>query len=227
MGLLVIWTFKVYSILRIESLDTLLSLSPLLQELIESLQCLPGVGRKSAQRMALHLLERDRAGARMMANVLERSMNDIKKCQLCRVHTEQPRCNICADKTRDQALLCIVESPMDLMAIEQAGGYHGYYFVLHGRISPLDGMGPQQLGFSQLARRIGNAVKEVVVATSITVEGEATAHYLVEVLKEIKGHEIAVSRIAHGVPMGGDLDMISASTLAHALSERKPLAIMD
>lgn len=202
-------------------------LSPLLEDLIEHLQCLPGVGRKSAQRMALHLLERDREGGRHLGQALLNAMNQVRQCAQCRIHTEQHLCPLCVDQRRDMSLLCVVETPADVLAIEQTGNYRGQYYVLHGRISPLDGVGPRQLGFSGLMTLVGErAVQEVIVATSMTPEGEATAHYLVELLREWSAEAaqaVQVSRIAHGVPIGGDIDLVNGTTLSYALSERKVL----
>lgn len=202
-------------------------LSPLLEALIEHLQCLPGVGRKSAQRMALHLLERDREGGRQLGQALLNGMNHVRRCTQCRIHAEASPCPLCEDARRDTSLLCVVETPADVLAIEQTGYYRGQYYVLHGRISPLDGVGPQQLGFSGLMALVSDRqVKEVIVATSMTPEGEATAHYLVELLREWDaevGQGVQVSRIAHGVPIGGDIDLVNGTTLSYALSERKLL----
>lgn len=203
-------------------------LSPLLEDLIEHLQCLPGVGRKSAQRMALHLLERDREGGRQLGHALLNGMNQVQRCEQCRIHTEQSLCPLCLDQRRDMSLLCVVETPADVLAIEQTGNYRGQYYVLHGRISPLDGVGPQQLGFAGLMALVGGRqVNEVIVATSMTPEGEATAHYLVELLRDWDAEVaqgVQVSRIAHGVPIGGDIDLVNGTTLSYALSERKVLS---
>lgn len=206
-------------------------LSPLLEALIEHLQCLPGVGRKSAQRMALHLLERDREGGRHLGQALLNGMNQVRQCEQCRIHTEQQLCPMCVDKRRDMSLLCVVETPADVLAIEQTGNYRGQYYVLHGRISPLDGIGPQQLGFSGLMTLVtARGIQEVIVATSMTPEGEATAHYLVELLREWAveaAQKVQVSRIAHGVPIGGDIDLVNGTTLSYAISERKVLTASE
>ena len=191
---------------------------PLLAQLIESLRCLPGVGPKTAQRMALHLLERNREGGLKMAAVLVDALQRIGRCKLCRDLTELETCSICADPRRDQSQLCIVESPVDVLAIEQATAYRGRYFVLLGRLSPLDGIGPAELGLDQLAERLeNNAPEEMIVATNPTVEGEATSYYL---QKMAKTHNIRVTRIAHGVPLGGELEYTDHSTLAHAFGSR-------
>jgi len=194
------------------------SSEPLLEQLIESLRCLPGVGPKSAQRMALHLLERDRDGGKHMSTVLEEAMERIGRCRVCRNLTEQEVCQICANEQRDQTQLCIVESPSDVIAIEQATGYRGRYFVLMGRLSPLDGIGPAELGLEQLAEQLSShPPAEMIIATNPTVEGEATAYYLQRMAQK---HGVSVSRIAHGVPLGGELEFTDQSTIAHAFSSR-------
>ena len=193
-------------------------MSPLLDELVQALRCLPGVGAKSAQRMAFHLLERDRQGARRLAEKLVAAADRIGQCSRCRTFSEDPVCPLCHAPGRDDELLCVVESPADLYAVEQATGYRGRYFVLHGRLSPLDGRGPKELGLHQLADRLAEGqVRELIVATNPTVEGEATAHYLAEIARAAG---IAPTRIAHGVPVGGELEYIDRSTLAHAFSGR-------
>ena len=193
-------------------------MSPLLDELVQALRCLPGVGAKSAQRMAFHLLERDRAGARRLAEKLVLAADRIGQCSRCRTFSEEPVCALCRASGRDDELLCVVESPADLYAVEQATGYRGRYFVLHGRLSPLDGRGPKELGLHQLADRLAEGqVRELIVATNPTVEGEATAHYLAEIARAAG---ISPTRIAHGVPVGGELEYIDRSTLAHAFSGR-------
>ena len=189
---------------------------------MEALRCLPGVGPKSAQRMALHLLERDRSGGAELARSLEDALQRVGQCERCRNLSETPLCSICADPRRDPRLLCIVESPGDVLAIEQAGGYRGRYFVLLGRLSPLDGIGPEELGLSaleNLARE--EEIEEVILATNPNVEGEATAFYLTRMLEPLVGR---VTRIAHGVPLGGELEYVDGSTLAHALSGRLPIS---
>lgn len=191
---------------------------PLLTQLIESLRCLPGVGPKTAQRMALHLLERNREGGLRLSAVLADAMQGIGRCKTCRDLTELEVCTICANPGRDQGLLCIVESPVDVLAIEQATAYRGRYFVLLGRLSPLDGIGPAELGLDQLADLLeSNPPEELIIATNPTVEGEATSYYL---QKMAKTHNIEVTRIAHGVPLGGELEYTDQSTLAHAFGSR-------
>lgn len=195
---------------------------PLLEQLIDALRCLPGVGPKSAQRMAIHILERDRDGARHLATILKKSCDEIGHCDRCRNLTEGDRCSICRSAGRDQALLCVVESPSDVIAIERATGYRGLYFVLLGRLSPIDGIGPADLGLDSLKSRLKEGeVRELIVATNPTVEGEATAYYLSEMARE---QSVEVSRIAHGVPLGGELEFIDQSTLAMAFSSRQPLS---
>ena len=194
---------------------------PLLTQLIDSLRCLPGVGPKTAQRMALHLLERNREGGIRLSVVLEEAMQKIGRCKLCRDLTELETCAICANPGRDQSLLCVVESPVDVLAIEQATAYKGRYFVLLGRLSPLDGIGPAELGLDQLAERLErNPPEEMIVATNPTVEGEATSYYLQRMAKT---HDVRVTRIAHGVPLGGELEYTDQSTLAHAFGTRLQL----
>ncbi len=191
---------------------------PLLNQLIEALRCLPGVGPKSAQRMALHLLERNREGGLRLASVLVEAMQKIGRCKQCRDLTELEVCSICASPRRDQSLLCIVESPVDVLAIEQATAYKGRYFVLLGRLSPLDGIGPAELGLDQLAEQLEqNTLEEMIIATNPTVEGEATSYYLQSMAK---AQNIKVTCIAHGVPLGGELEYTDQSTLAHAFGRR-------
>jgi recombination protein RecR len=196
-----------------------MSSEPLLDQLIEALRCLPGVGPKSAQRMALHLLERDREGGLRLSTTLAAAVERIGRCRRCRNLTEQELCRICANEQRDSALLCIVESPSDVLAIEHATGYQGNYFVLMGRLSPLDGIGPAELGLEDLAQRLEqNPPREMIIATNPTVEGEATAFYLQRMAQKAG---VAVSRIAHGVPIGGELEFTDQSTIAHAFSSRQ------
>lgn len=194
---------------------------PNLLRLIDALRCLPGVGPKSAQRMAFHLLEKDRAGAAALADSLQAASSSIGRCQRCRMFAEAELCPVCASHSRDRALLCVVESPADVAAIEQSGSYRGCYFVLMGHLSPLDGIGPDELGFDQLETLLATQeVKEAILATNATVEGDATAH----VIAEIAGrHGVRSSRIAHGVPVGGELEYVDGGTLAHALAGRQVL----
>ncbi|MDT8408784.1 MAG: recombination mediator RecR [Wenzhouxiangellaceae bacterium] len=195
---------------------------PLLDELLKALQCLPGVGSRTAQRMALHLLERDRYGGARLAGVIERAMQEIQRCRRCRNFTSNEFCGICQSPQRSDSILCIVETPGDVLAIEQATPFNGRYFVLLGRLSPLDGIGPEDLGLDQLARRFASEpVEEVIVATNSTVEGEATAHYIATLASR---HGIRLSRLAQGVPLGGELEHTDQSTLAHAFASRLPVA---
>lgn len=193
----------------------------LLDTLIEDLRRLPGVGPKSAQRMAFQLLERDRDGGRRLANTLAEAMTRIGHCRRCRNYTEHELCSICSSASRDRQQICAVESPVDLAAIEQATGYRGDYFVLHGRLSPIDGRGPAELGLDLLQSRMAEGgISELIVATNSTVEGEATAHYLVELARKAG---VRASRIAHGVPLGGELEFVDRGTLALAFGTRQPL----
>lgn len=193
-----------------------------MEQLIEALRCLPGVGPKSAQRMALHLLERDREGGLHLAAMMERAMKEIGRCAQCRDLTEHELCAICSNPARDAAQLCVVESPVDVLAIEQATTFRGLYFVLLGRLSPLDGIGPAELGLDQLERRLTEQTPaEVIIATNPTVEGEATAYYLQRMAQSL---DIPVSVIAHGVPLGGELEFTDQSTLAHAFGSRRAVA---
>lgn len=195
-----------------------MKLSPSIEALIEGLRHLPGVGPKSAQRMTLHLLERDREGAQQIAEAIEAVLAKVKNCQQCRNFTELDVCEICSDSKRDSGLLCVVEAPVDVMAIEQSGSFKGHYYVLMGHLSPIDGIGPEQLGLDALCDRFATGtINEVILATNPTVEGEATAYYISERARDAA---VTVSRIAHGVPLGGELEYTDASTLAHALSGR-------
>jgi recombination protein RecR len=189
--------------------------------LIDALRALPGVGPKTAQRMAFHLLQDGRPGAHALATALTGALGSVKRCQRCRMLTEESLCSICASTLRDTALLCVVESPADVVAVEQSGSYRGLYFVLMGHLSPLDGIGPEQLGARELEAILAEGrVQELILATNPTVEGEATAHFLSE-LAVRRG--IRASRIAHGVPMGGELEYVDGGTLAHALAGRQLL----
>lgn len=192
-----------------------------LEALIEALRCLPGVGAKSAQRMAFHLLERDRAGAQRLAAKLAEAATRIGHCQRCRTFSEEAVCAVCRNSGRDATQLCVVETPVDQLAIEQATGYRGLYFVLLGRLSPLDGLGPGEIGMDLLAARLAEGeVRELIVATNPTVEGEATAHYIAQLARPAG---VRVSRLAHGVPLGGELEFVDRGTLAHAFGTRQPV----
>jgi len=192
--------------------------TPALARLIEALRCLPGVGPKSAQRMAFHLLERDRDGGRLLGHALADALAKVGNCARCRMLSEEELCMICASPRRNAAELCVVESPADVVAIEQSAGFRGRYFVLMGHLSPLDGIGPAELGLDDFEKLLdGGGVGEVILATNPTAEGEATAHYLGELALR---RGVKASRIAHGVPVGGELEYVDGGTLAHALAGR-------
>ena len=193
----------------------------LLEQLIDALRVLPGVGQKSAQRMAYHLLERQREGGKRLSAALAEAMEHIGNCERCRDFSEANICPTCASSARDAHLLCVVETPADRLAIEQATGFRGLYFVLQGRLSPLDGIGPRELGLDRLARRLEEGeVRELIVATNPTVEGEATAHYLAQLARARGVHP---SRLAHGVPLGGELEYVDRGTLSHAFGSRSEI----
>ena len=193
--------------------------SPLVNQLIEALRCLPGVGPKSAQRMAYYLLERDRSGAENLSAVLAKAAKEVGHCEQCRSLSEQKVCDICISSNRDRTLLCIVETPSDVQVIEQSTNFNGLFFVLMGHLSPLDGIGPEEIGLGLLAKRLDlGEIKEVVLATNFTVEGEATAHYISEM---VNSRNITASRIANGVPVGGELEYVNRSTLSHAFTGRQ------
>jgi recombination protein RecR len=192
-----------------------------LDELIAALRCLPGVGPKSAQRMAYHLLQRDRAGALVLANALEKATTNIKHCCKCNNFSEEEICALCSSPKRDNSLLCVVEMPADLLMMEQAQCYRGLYFVLMGRLSPLDGIGAKELHLDRLVRRVSEHPCEVILATNFTVEGDATAHYLATLLQS---REVKVSRIARGLPVGGELEQVDSGTLAQAVLERREVS---
>lgn len=197
-----------------------MSNSSLLDDLINSLQCLPGIGRKSAQRIAYHLLQRDRQGARNLSKALLQAMEHIGHCDRCRTFSEEKICQLCQSSKRDRTLLCVVESPADVYAVEETG-YRGLYFVLMGHLSPLDGIGPDELGLDKLEQLLAEEeTKEVILATNSTVEGEATAHFISEMVRK---HSLHVTRIAHGVPMGGELEYVDSSTLSHAIAGRREI----
>ena len=190
-----------------------------LLELVEALRALPGVGPKSAQRMAYHLLQRDRPAAARLAQGLERALHSIIRCERCNNFSETALCELCSSAQRDPALLCVVETPADLLMVEQTLAYRGLYYVLMGRLSPLDGIGPRDIGLDRLAQRVADGpVREVVIATNFTNEGEATAHYVSELLQ---AHGVKLSRIARGVPVGGELEFVDPGTLAQAFYDRR------
>ncbi len=197
------------------------SYSPRLTRLIDALRRLPGVGPKSAQRMAFHLLERDREGADFLRTALGEAVTGIQHCPTCRMFCEDGQCRYCSDSRSASGQVCVVESPADLVAIESATPYRGRYFVLMGRLSPIDGIGPAELGLEKLSGQLrGGAIQELIIATNPTVEGEATAYYLAEMAR---GAGVRVTRIAHGVPMGGELEYVDGGTLSHAFSGRTPV----
>jgi len=193
--------------------------SSLLNELIDALRCLPSVGTKTAQRMAFHLLEHDRASGMKLATILQAAMENVGHCDHCRTFSEDKLCRICNNSSRQQDSLCVVENPSDVLALEQATHYQGYYFVLMGKLSPLDGIGPEELGLKLLESRLSEGkVKELILATNPSVEGEVTAHYISELAEKYK---IKTTRIAHGIPIGGELDYVDSGTLSHAFSGRR------
>lgn len=193
--------------------------SPLVQQLLDAFTCLPGVGPKSAQRMAYYLLERHRQGGERLAAALTAAMAGVGQCLQCRNFAEQELCPVCADAKRDVEVVCVVASPADVLAFEQAGGYNGRYFVLMGHLSPIDGVGPEDIGLPKLQEQLDSGdINEVILATSSTVEGEVTAHYILEMCQ---ARNVDVSRLAQGVPVGGELEFVSGATLAQALSERR------
>ena len=196
--------------------------SPLTKELIDALQCLPGIGPKSAQRMAFHLLDQNNKNkGAVLATGLQAAITNVTHCETCRIYTEETHCDLCRNPKRDQTLLCVVESPADVIALEQTQTYRGRYFVLQGHLSPLDGIGPQDIGIPILFEKIQQEpIKELILATNPTMEGKATAHYIATHASQ---HNIQCSRIARGVPIGGELEYLDSSTLAHALYSREPL----
>ena len=199
--------------------------SPLLEQLAQALQCLPGVGSKSAQRMLLHLLDRDREAAIHLAKTLEEATRRIGNCELCRMLSEDPICRYCSSDRQDKSQICVVETPADLLAIEQSGSYNGRYFVLMGQLSPIDGIGPAELGLDLLEQRLRNeSISELVLATSVTVEGDATAHLVAALARR---YGVAASRIAYGVPVGGELEFVDSSTLSRALAGRRGIETSD
>jgi recombination protein RecR len=193
----------------------------LLNQLVEALRCLPGVGPKSAQRMAFHLLQRDREGGRRLAQVMAQAMERITRCERCHTLSERELCALCANPSRDATLLCVIEHPPEIVAIEQATDYRGLYFVLGGRLSPLDGIGPKELGLDKLEQRLmEGGVQELILAISPTVEGGATSQFIAEIAAR---HGVKATRIAHGVPLGGELEYVDSGTLAHAFAGRQGL----
>jgi recombination protein RecR len=198
--------------------------SPLIDQLIDAFRRLPGVGQKSAQRMALYFLERDRSGGKALAEALVAAMDGVGHCQRCRTLTEQELCRICQNPARDQNTLCVVETPADVFAVEQTASYKGLYYVLMGHLSPIDGIGPEEIGINELVDMVTcSTINEVILATNPTVEGEATAYYIAENLRspDLKERGLKISRIAHGVPVGGELEYIDGGTLVHSIAGRR------
>jgi recombination protein RecR len=192
----------------------------LIEQVIEAFRCLPGVGPKSAQRMLLHLLERDREGGRHLARILSEAIEKMGHCKSCRNLTEAGLCEICSDEKRGSTIICVVEAPSDVIAIEQSLIYRGQYFVLMGTLSPIDGRGPDEIGIDHLIRRCESGIQEIILAVSSTVEGEATAHYIAEALKPLN---VTISRLAQGIPLGGELEYVDGGTLSHAFEGRKSI----
>ena len=194
----------------------------LLTNLISSLKILPGVGEKTAQRMAFHLLEKNREGAKKLSSLIDKSISEIKNCEICRDLTEDKICRICADDRRDTGILCVVENPSDILAIEKSGSFKGRYFVLMGRLSPIDGIGPDELGIPKLIELLETSnAKELIIATSPTIEGDATSFYIKD---QIQNDRVLVTRIAYGVPMGGELEYVDNTTLGRAISGRRQIS---
>ena len=202
----------------------MISRSPVINQLIESFRCLPGVGQKSAQRMAYYFLEKNREAGLTLATCLQQAINTVDYCQSCRLLSEHNECEICSNPNRQKEFLCIVESPADVYAIESSGMYQGLYFVLMGNLSPLDGIGPEQLGLPLLRQKIDDRhAQEIILATSATVNGEATAHYIMEMLAD--RNDLCISRLAHGIPLGGELEYLDSATLGHAFKGRQKMVL--
>ncbi len=198
-----------------------MNLSPVIDELVDAFRCLPGVGPKSAQRMALQILERNKTGGERLSKALAAALGSVGHCASCRTLTEETVCRLCSSSKRDASLCCVVESPADIFAIEQAGSYRGLYFVLMGHLSPIDGIGPEQLGLEKLFTRVEEGqIQELIIACNPTVEGDATAYYIAD---SLRSENVIVSRIAHGVPVGGELEYVDGGTLSHAFAGRKPM----
>jgi recombination protein RecR len=202
-----------------------MSFSPLIQELFNALRCLPGVGPKSSQRMALHLLQHDRPGALALVKTLTENIQRVGHCKRCKTLSENTLCHLCKNEKRNQSLLCIVASPADIIAIEQTASFKGIYFVLSGLLSPIDGIGPDEIGISHIKERLQHEnIDEIILALNPTVEGQTTEHFITHIAKTLK---INISRLAHGIPLGGELEYTDNNTLAHALIDRKPLLTED
>ena len=198
--------------------------SPLVDSLIEAFQCLPGVGPKSAQRMVLHLLERNRNAGQLLASILGEALESVDKCTNCRIFTESSTCQICLNEKRNKKQICVVESVSDVFAIEQSNQFNGLYFILHGHLSPIDDIGPDELALDRLFSRVKNeGIEEIILATNSTLEGETTSHFIFDNLKDIK--ELKVTKLARGVPLGGELEYVDRGTLTHAFAGRLDLKI--
>jgi len=196
--------------------------SPLVDSLIEAFQCLPGVGPKSAQRMALHLLERNKNAGLILANTLEAALENVEKCKECRIFTENDTCQICSNEKRNERLICVVESVSDVFAIEQSNQFNGHYFILHGHLSPIDDIGPDELALNNLFSKVKKGlVEEVILATGSTLEGETTSHFIFDNLKNVEN--LKLTKLARGVPLGGELEYVDRGTIMHALSDRQIL----
>ena len=196
--------------------------SPLVDSLIEAFQCLPGVGPKSAQRMALHLLERNKNAGLILANTLEAALENVEKCKECRIFTENDTCQICSNEKRNERLICVVESVSDVFAIEQSNQFNGHYFILHGHLSPIDDIGPDELALNNLFSKVKKgSVEEVILATGSTLEGETTSHFIFDNLKNVEN--LKLTKLARGVPLGGELEYVDRGTIMHALSDRQIL----
>ena len=192
-----------------------------LEQMITALKCLPGVGQKSAQRMALHLLERDQQGARRIAETITQALDTVRHCSKCRNFSDSDLCDICGDQGREHNIICVVETPADVLAVESSAAFRGRYFVLLGRLSPLDGFGPAQLGLDNLEQQLSeDGIKEVILATSATVEGDITAQYIADFATR---HGITSSRLARGIPLGGELEFVDGGTLSRALTGRQQI----
>jgi recombination protein RecR len=199
--------------------------SPLVDGLIESIQCLPGVGPKSAQRMVLHLLEREREGGKILSEALRLALDSVGQCQNCRIFSEDNLCSICKNEKRDKEVICVVESVADVFAIEQSNQFRGRYFILHGHLSPIDDIGPEQLGLNQLFLLVRSGeISEMILATNSTLEGEATAHFIYDALKDVENLDL--TKLAQGVPLGGELEYVDRGTIMHAFSGRVNLKEM-
>ena len=199
--------------------------SPLVDGLIESIQCLPGVGPKSAQRMVLHLLEREREGGKILSEALRLALDSVGQCQNCRIFSEDNLCSICKNEKRDKKVICVVESVADVFAIEQSNQFRGRYFILHGHLSPIDDIGPEQLGLNQLFLLVRSGeISEIILATNSTLEGEATAHFIYDALKDVENLDL--TKLAQGVPLGGELEYVDRGTIMHAFSGRVNLKEM-